>query len=340
MDRTRQTGQPAAHAEEAGSKIQWHTGFVDAMKLEFYDNKAQMAFRDNVALNKAPRFIDLLVIVLLEPVFIANEIGRIFRKYNLFEYKSPGAPLSIGVFAKLMSYAYSYKYQHPEAGLDEITVTMLRHNKPRKLMRDLKAMGYSIEAASPGVYHVKAGELAAPPFPTQIIVTRELPPEVHDSLRVLARDAAEDDLLRFLERARRAADEETRLLIESVLQVSVPANEDFFRTMKGDGSMHEILREVLKDDLDERERIGYQNGERIGYQNGERIGYQNGERAGYQNGERAGERRGREEGRLDTLFANVLSVAQALGKTFAEAMDILSVTPDDRTVISQRLAAQ
>ena len=87
------------------------------------------------------------------------------------------------------------------------------------------------------------------------------------------------------------------------------------------------IRDAREEGREEGERIGYQNGERVGYQNGERIGYQN------------GERNGREEGRMEMLFTNIQSMAQAFGKTVAECMDILSVKPEDRAILNQRFAA-
>ncbi len=40
---------------------------------------------------------------------IKNEIGKIFRKHNIFEYKSPKDELNIDTFYKAVAYACLYK---------------------------------------------------------------------------------------------------------------------------------------------------------------------------------------------------------------------------------------
>ena len=80
--------------------IQWHPGFVAAMNLELPDNRELFIFEKEYNLNTKPLEIDLLIIKKEEFVSVSNEIGRIFRKYNIFEYKSPKDHLDIDVFLK------------------------------------------------------------------------------------------------------------------------------------------------------------------------------------------------------------------------------------------------
>jgi hypothetical protein len=80
--------------------IQWHPGFVAAMNLELADNRELFIFEKEYNLNTKPLEIDLLIIKKEEFVSVSNEIGRIFRKYNIFEYKSPKDHLDIDVFLK------------------------------------------------------------------------------------------------------------------------------------------------------------------------------------------------------------------------------------------------
>ncbi len=80
--------------------IQWHPGFVAAMNLELADNRELFIFEKEYNLNSKPLEIDLLIIKKEEFVSVSNEIGRIFRKYNIFEYKSPKDHLDIDVFLK------------------------------------------------------------------------------------------------------------------------------------------------------------------------------------------------------------------------------------------------
>ena len=49
--------------------------------------------------------MDLLIIKKLSDVLIENEIGHIFKKYNVVEYKSPEDGLSIDDYYKAIDYA-------------------------------------------------------------------------------------------------------------------------------------------------------------------------------------------------------------------------------------------
>ena len=78
-------------------KIQWHPGFCAAAELEFRQNRKELEFYREYNLSKKPLQIDLLIIEKLKDVKIQNEIGKLFRKYNIIEYKSPEDGLKEGV---------------------------------------------------------------------------------------------------------------------------------------------------------------------------------------------------------------------------------------------------
>ena len=83
-------------------KVQWHPAFYGAMHLEFKDNRNDLEFMEEVILNTMPLRVDMLVVKKKYPCQIQNEIGRIFEKYNLIEYKSPDDVLDYNVFIKMM----------------------------------------------------------------------------------------------------------------------------------------------------------------------------------------------------------------------------------------------
>ena len=82
------------------TKIQWHSGFVAAMSLEFGDDRERLIFEKEYNLNTKPLEVDLLVIKKDPGVQMANEIGKLFRRYNLLEYKSPEDHMDIDTFYK------------------------------------------------------------------------------------------------------------------------------------------------------------------------------------------------------------------------------------------------
>ena len=63
---------------EASAKIQWHPGFCSAFEREFRKYREYLRFEREVPLTKGPLFVDLLVIEMLAPVSMENELGKIF----------------------------------------------------------------------------------------------------------------------------------------------------------------------------------------------------------------------------------------------------------------------
>ena len=93
-------GGDAAVQEE---KIQWHPGFFAGMGLEL--KGYHLNFESEHELTRGPLYIDILIIRKLTDEKIDNEIGEIFRRHNIVEYKSPNDELSIDVFFKVQAYA-------------------------------------------------------------------------------------------------------------------------------------------------------------------------------------------------------------------------------------------
>ncbi len=91
------------------TKIQWHPGFVAAMNLELEKNRADLIYEKEYNLNTKPLEIDLLIIKKVPDTQIVNEIGKLFRGYNIVEYKSPEDALDIDAFYKAGAYASLYK---------------------------------------------------------------------------------------------------------------------------------------------------------------------------------------------------------------------------------------
>lgn len=73
--------------------IQWHPGFYAGMEMEF--RAYQVSFDSEYQLTKGPLSIDLLIIKKLTDEVIDNEIGNLFRRHNIVEFKSPEDSLNI-----------------------------------------------------------------------------------------------------------------------------------------------------------------------------------------------------------------------------------------------------
>lgn len=70
-------------------KIDWHAGFVSAMKLELIENEKDLIFDEEHPIANRAQRIDLLIIKNENSAVIRNPIGTLFRKFNICEYKSP-----------------------------------------------------------------------------------------------------------------------------------------------------------------------------------------------------------------------------------------------------------
>ncbi len=131
-------------AREAAAVIQWHPGFCSAVAFELRKNKDVLSFQREYPLTKGPLEADLLVIELRENVKIENEIGKIFRRYNLFEFKSPEDGLSIDDYYKATAYACLLKCSGDhvnEIPAEEITLSLVRDTMPREMLRILTNAG-------------------------------------------------------------------------------------------------------------------------------------------------------------------------------------------------------
>ena len=85
------------------TKIQWHPGFYAAAEIELRQNREELEFHREYNLSKKPLQIDLLIIEKMKDVQLQNELGAIFRRYNIMEYKSPEDKLNIDIFSKLLA---------------------------------------------------------------------------------------------------------------------------------------------------------------------------------------------------------------------------------------------
>lgn len=234
-------------------KIQWHPGFYGATEIELREDRDNLEFKRELNLGKMPPRLDMLVIRKRTDEEIKNEIGKIFRRFNVMEYKSPRDELSINDFSKVHSYAGLFKCTADSPGeipLDELTVTLVRQRKPKKLFADLKALHYMMENPYPGIYYVQ-GRLM---FPTQIVVTDELTPEDHSALRVLAENAEKEDIRRFALLVTGFTEQRDKDNADAVLEVSATANTETYNELRGrNDDMCKALREIMKDEFDELE---------------------------------------------------------------------------------------
>ncbi len=210
------------------TKIQWHPAFIAAMNLEMADCRDSLRFDREYNLNVKPLVIDLLITKNQTDISINNEIGCIFRGHNIVEYKDPVDSLNIDVFFKIEGYACLYKSYGKTVDAiaeNDITMTFVRENKPSGLFAYFQEHGYQVSNPFKGVYYITGNIL----FPAQIVVTKELKPELHVWLRALSGKLEKQDLQNLLEHMRQLTGKMDRGYAEAVLEAAFKANIQILR---------------------------------------------------------------------------------------------------------------
>ena len=237
------------------TNTQWHLGLKPAVDLELADERPNLSYFREFSLNQQALEIDLLIIKKEGDQSIRNEIGRLFRKYNIIEYKSPKDELNIDTLYKVGAYTSLYKAYGDtvdERRADEITTSLIRKAKPVRLFRYFEEHGIRLENPFKGIYYVKDGVL----FPTQIVVTKELNPQEHMWLTALSDGMQKQQLKDLLLKVESFHTKLDRELAEAVLGVAIRANWRVAQELRGDGNMCEALMELMEPEINKiRENV-------------------------------------------------------------------------------------
>ena len=180
----------------------------------------------------------------------AMQIGRIFKRYNILEYKSPEKSHTVNSFFKVVSYAgllQSNTQREQEIPPEEIRITLIGDRYPRRLLAYLKRRHrIGIEQAYPGIYYVE-GLL----FPMQVVVQRELDKGENVWLSRLRQNLQMQEDVEALARAYKGKDGNP--LYSAVMDLIVRANWKIYEEGEKKGraegrseGRYESLRNLLK----------------------------------------------------------------------------------------------
>lgn len=220
------------------------SGFFAGLQIEFEDEKNKLIFEREYNLGTKPMQIDVIIIKKYNKSRLSKNIGNIFKKYNIFEYKSPSDYLSINDYYKVYGYAYFYKSATTlidEIKITELTITFVCRHYPRELIEHIKKVrGLAIEKYCNGIYYILNDVLV-----TQLIVTSELLEEENFWLYNLTNDIGD---VRTIERLSvEYSKHEHNELYKSVMNVIIRANKQKFEEVK---YMCEALKELFADELE------------------------------------------------------------------------------------------
>lgn len=89
-------------------------------------------------------------------------------------------------------------------------------------------------------------------IPSQFVLTSSLDNNLHTALRLLAKKAKEEDVIKFIEIAKVLSEPGDKHNEDAVLQVSVSTNSEVYENVKRRNPlMCEALRELMKDEIQE-----------------------------------------------------------------------------------------
>ncbi len=294
-------------------EIQWHPPYIAAMNLEMEADREHFVFVPEYTLNTGALKIDLFI-ENTKSSPVSNEIGKLFRKYNILEYKNPYDTLSIDEFIKAQAYAGLYKAQGEKTDsrtIESITVSLIRETKPIKLFNYFKR--YDVRVTNPydGIYYI----LDRVWFSTQIIVTKELDKTKHQWLCALSGKLEECDLRNLLTSISSLNDKMEKEYADSILEVALKANRKLAEQLRSDEHMSKTLMEIMEPVLMEVRQECIKQGEKQGRLEGKREG------------RLEGKREGRQEGMIYAYYEMNLStneIAERMHLTEREILEILN----------------
>ncbi len=239
-------------------RLQWHSGFSAALRVELEEELDELCIEDEHMLSKKPMQIDVLVVKKKREQPIRKNIGRIFRKHNIIEYKSPEDYLSVNDFYKVYGYTCFYQSETKrvkEIPPEEITITFICNHYPQKLLEHLKKFKrIEVEKQEAGIYY-----LLGDSFPIQLVIVKELSKEENYWLQNLRCNLKTGEEIQ--EVVRRYEQVKHKAYYSDVMNLIVRANQ---KQMEEEKNMCEALNELFAEELKEADLRGRKEGRKEG----------------------------------------------------------------------------
>lgn len=231
-------------------KIQWHQGFSAALRITLQEEMEFLEMQEEYLLSRKPLQIDILILKKRKELPVQKAIGRIFRRYNIIEYKSPEDRLTINDFYKVYAYACIYQSNTDrvnEVDPRELTITFVCSHFPREMVRHLEEVrGIHTKLAEKGIYYLEGD-----PIPIQLLITPELSRKENYWMQNLRTDLKAGGEIRELmmryEQYRKRKD------YEAVMDLITRAN---WEQMEEEKKMCDALNELFAEELKEADARG------------------------------------------------------------------------------------
>ncbi len=230
--------------KEERKLLQWHPAFFITLQIEFKNESDNLVFENEHQLSSKPLEIDVLIIKKQDEDAIEKNIGKIFRKHNIFEYKGPNDYLSIDDFYKTYGYACFYKADVNKVNsikIKEITISFVSNGYPRKLMKHLKKIrNYQIHRKYRGIYYV-TGDI----IPIQFIIQNQLSKQDNLWLKSLTNRLEKQGTIEWL--LKDYKENEYSPMYKTAMDMIVRSNQKLFEEV--DYYMCQALEELYADKI-------------------------------------------------------------------------------------------
>lgn len=232
------------------SLLQWHPAFQAVIQIELIEDKEYLWFYKEYNLTDNPLRIDTLIIKVEPGRKIKKNIGRIFRQYNVIEYKGPKDYHGCNDFFRVMGYTcilQSNTKGEQAISPEELTITLVGNRYPRKLISFLKRV-YHVEMTNPypGIYYI-SGLL----FPMQIVVQNQLSGSENIWLSRLRQDLKSKEDVEVLAKAYKGKDKDP--LYSAAMDLIVRANWEIY---KEGNKMCDALNELFAAKMQDKKEEG------------------------------------------------------------------------------------
>ena len=242
--------------------LQWHPAFFAGIQIEFGEEAKYLEFKSEYVLGTKPMMIDVLI-KKKETQELKKNIGKIFRRYNIVEYKSPEDDLNIDDFYKVYAYACIYKADTETVDFipaAELTITFVCYHYPRTMLQKLQRdRQITVENMESGIYYLMGDAI-----PMQLIIVPRLSKTNNYWLNNLRNDLKSGGEIRnFIEKY---GENKNSKLYQALADTIMRAN---WQELKEERKMCEALRELFADDLRESKEEGIMEGRNVGKREGE-----------------------------------------------------------------------
>ena len=238
-------------------KLYWHDAFFEALQLELHQYRDALEFIYEHQLSKEALRMDVLVIKKDSDIKIEKNIGRIFKKCNIFEYKSETDSFSVWDYNKILGYAYFYS-SFERIPMSEITLSIALTMYPRELVKFLKnERGLVVKGLGDGIYYVEGDAV-----PVQILESKRLPPDGNLFLRNLRSGLSSEEMLSTLQsyKTKKRFNEKNAYLDKlvranlDVFKEATNMSEDTKKMIANDPELVAILEGLLAERIEQRKK--------------------------------------------------------------------------------------